>query len=345
MTSRYIRQTLLSEIGTKGQQRLADAHIAVIGCGGLGSIAAPYLAGAGVGKLTLIDPDRIDITNLHRQVFYSENDNRYKSTALAGHISRLNSEVEIVVIEQPVSKDNIAKVLVDVTIVLECTDDIWTKYLVNDYCHIHRIPVVYGAIHKFDGQVTTFENKDEASIHLRDIYPDPNEDIPTCSEVGVLSTLAALIGVLQANEAIKHITGAGTTLYSTLLCYDILSNDQMKLKLKKNYASNLVGLYDNTTYQSMKSCDIPTISYSEVCEHRNRYHLVSILEADEHIALDEHIIHLPLSTIDVDMISQPQSNTVYYCKTGQRSQRLVGQLMTKYTTTRLYSLAGGYVAK
>ena len=201
---RYIRQTTLEELGVEGQEKLNAAHAVVIGCGGLGSIAAPYLAGAGVGEITLVDGDVPHISNLHRQVFFSENQNQIsKSEALADHIINLNSDIKVNAISEMLSNENVEGIIQNADIVLECTDDIITKYLVNDACHLAGIPMVYGAIYKYDGYVSFFENASIESIHLRDIFPEPDLDLLTCSQVGVLNTIAGLIGLLQANEAIK----------------------------------------------------------------------------------------------------------------------------------------------
>lgn len=340
---RYIRQTLLDQIGESGQNKLSQAHVVVIGCGGLGSIAAPYLAGAGVAKLTLVDADYPDISNLHRQVFFDESSmEKTKSQALADHLYGLNPNIEVVVIEQMVAKKNIEEIVEGATVVLECTDDIQTKYLVNDYCHIHNIPLVYGAIHKYDGYVSLFENKDEESIHLRDVFAVPNEDIPTCSEVGVMGTLAGLIGLMQANEAIKYITEAGQSLASQLLTYNILDNTQIKLKLKKSYKSNVSAIYQVSSYVSKTSCDLTEISLSELQSNRSKYELISILEDYEHQDIDDEVEHMPLSTIHPEeLVDDLEGPTVFYCTTGKRSAVLVRMMKAIDSEIEVFSLKDG----
>ncbi len=343
---RYIRQTLLDQIGDQGQQKLLTAHIVIVGCGGLGSIAAPYLAGAGVGKLTLIDGDLPDISNLHRQVFFDESSmNLAKSKSLADHIQKLNSTIEIVVVDQMISKKNIEEYTQGATLVLECTDNIQTKYLVNDFCHIHKLPLVYGAIHKYEGYISFFENESENSIHLRDIFAVPNEDIPTCSEVGVMGTLAGLIGLMQANEAIKYITGAGATMSNQLLTYNILNNDQMKLKLKKSYKSNVAAIYQVSSYQSKSNCDITEVTIQDLLANRSNYELISILEDYEHQDIDDEVEQLPLSTIHPEeLVDDLEGPTVFYCTTGKRSAVLVRMMKAIDSDIEIYSLKGGLKA-
>ena len=339
---RYIRQTLLDAIGDGGQDKLISAHVVVVGCGGLGSIAAPYLAGAGIGKLTLIDGDIPHVSNLHRQVFFdSEPSELSKAQALANHIQRLNPEVKLEVISQMLSKDRIHGLISHADVVLECTDNIHVKYMVNDYCAIHNIPMVYGAIHKYDGYVSFFENKDSNSIHLRDVFEEPNEDIPSCSEVGVMGTLAGVIGLMQANEAIKYISGAGQCLVGTLLTYNILNNDQMKLRLKKTYTKDLEVVFENSSYISEQVCAIYEITLEEVLKRREEFDLISILEDHEHESIDAGVLHTPLSQLDSKSWQSANKPTVFYCMSGVRSGKLVNEILSQHPNEEVLSLAGG----
>lgn len=340
---RYIRQTLLDAIGEKGQDKLLASHVVVIGCGGLGSIAAPYLAGAGVGKLTLVDGDIPDVSNLHRQVFFSTRKVAMsKSRVLAAHILKLNPEIKVTVIPDMITKVTIKEILSNVDVVLECTDNIQVKYMVNDYCAIQKIPMVYGAIHKYDGYVSFFENKDEKSIHLRDVFAEPNDDIPSCSEVGVMGTLAGVIGLMQANEAIKYISGAGKCLTGTLLTYNILNNEQMKLGLKKTFDLDLKTIFQNSSYVSEQVCASYEISLEAVLSNRDKYNLVSILEVHEHKNIDSNVFHIPLSQIDPKSWESTEPKpTIFYCMSGVRSGKLVNEILFQDPKSDVISLAGG----
>jgi len=332
--NRYIRQTLLDAIGEKGQEKLLSSHVVVVGCGGLGSIAAPYLAGAGVGKLTLIDGDKPDVTNLHRQVFFAtEKVAMTKSSVLAMHILKLNPNM--------IAKDMIKDLLSNADVVLECTDNIQVKYMVNDFCALHNIPMVYGAIHKYDGYVSFFENKNKDSIHLRDIFAEPNNDIPSCSEVGVMGTLAGMIGLMQANEAIKYISGAGQVLNSTLLTYNILQNDQLKLRLKKTFQKDLEEIFNDNNYISEQLCSSIEISLEEVMSKRDDFELVSILEGHEHEDIDADVLHSPLSQMDSKSWVPSKKFTVFYCMSGIRSGKLVNEILSLHPNVEVLSLAGG----
>ena len=340
--SRYKRQISLDKLGLAGQNKLADSTMVVVGCGGLGSIAAPYLAGAGVGKLILIDGDIPDVSNLHRQVFYEEKEGTLtKSEALAEHINRLNSDVEVVTHLVMMSKDNITEFITGADLVLECTDDIMTKYLVNDACHILGISVVYGAIYKYDGYVSLFSNSSPDDIHLRDIFPEPQVDLPTCSDVGVMNTLAGMIGLLQANEALKYIIGIESTLINKLLSYNILTNEQLIIKLKTTWKGSLKEVYASSSYlNKIDLCTQKEISWYEYLDATD-YDLISILENDEHVSLNNAGIHQPLSSLDINTYELGNRKTLYYCQSGKRSQNWVNQVLQKFPNALVYSLKGG----
>jgi len=213
--------------------------------------------------------------------------------------------------------------------------------MVNDYCAIHGIPMVYGAIHKYDGYVSFFENKDDESIHLRDIFAEPNNDIPSCSEVGVLGTLAGVIGLMQANEAIKYISGAGKCLSGTLLTYNILNNDQMKLKLKKTFRDELESIFQKNSYVAEQVCASYEITIDQVMSNRENYQLVSILEDHEHKDIDGKVVHSPLSQMDTKTFEEYEKPTVFYCMSGVRSGKLVNEILLRDPKTSALSLQGG----
>lgn len=343
--NRYIRQTTLDRFGPVAQDRMTAATVAIVGCGGLGSVAAPYLAGAGVGHLILIDGDTPQISNLHRQVFFSEvPTTQTKSEAIAAHIKRLNSDVKTTVVTQMISKDNIADHLANVDLVLECTDNIQAKYLMNDFCHMQQIPMVYGAIHKYDGFVSLFENSDYSSIHLRDIFPTISADIPSCSEVGVLGTLAGLIGLMQANEAIKHITQVGGTLSGRLLSYDILNSRQMILKLTKNYANDIFETYAAHNYEMAdKVCQtVPTITYDHLMAGEQHFEIISVLEDDEHEDIVDNVVRYPVSKYpDSKIILSSDKAYAVYCMSGKRSAQFVDLVLSHDPQLTIYSIDGG----
>ena len=233
----YIRQTTLHEIGKKGQQKLLETKVLVVGCGGLGNTAAVYLAASGIGFLHLVDFDKVSESNLHRQVFYKTKDiDKPKVEVLAAHIRSISPFVKVKISSTPLSKANALDLVSSVDYILDCTDSLPTKYLLNDACVLKNKPLIYGSLYKFDGYVASFNVKlsDEGfASNLRDAFPEmTKQQVPNCSEVGTLNTIVGMIGLMQANEVLKLVTGIGKPLINELLIYNSLDNSQFKMKLK-----------------------------------------------------------------------------------------------------------------
>ena len=344
MNERYARQISLAEIGEEGQQKLLSSQVAIVGCGGLGAIAATYLAGAGVGRLILVDGDVPSLSNVHRQVLYTGRETESKAASLKKRLNALNPEVEIKISPAYLTKDNINELLTGVDLILECTDDIMCKYLVNDFAALDQIPLVYGAIYKYEGYVSTFLNTSDEDIHLRDIFPEPDDTLPTCAEVGVLNTIAGLIGLLQANEALKVILGIGEVLSNQLLTYDCLSNRQMTLKLKKNWDKDLEEHYEKTSYTSLDCSFVSEIEIDELLKNRADYKLVSVMTASEHQAIDNETLHNISLTTDFSALANSEKAIVLYCKYGRTSKQTAAKLLDAYPNKNILSLKNGYQA-
>jgi molybdopterin/thiamine biosynthesis adenylyltransferase len=228
---RYARQLILREIGGPGQQKLKAARVLVIGAGGLGCPAALYLAAAGVGTLALADPDKVEASNLHRQVLFGETDiGRPKALAAGQALAELNSHVEVEALAVRVDESN-ARLLVEAyDLVLDGTDDFATRFAVNAACHAAGRPLVSGAIGRWSGQVGLFESGltrgrplEERKPCYRCLVRDIPPDAETCEAVGVLGALAGVVGSMMAVEAMKRIAGAGETLSGRLMIYDALA--------------------------------------------------------------------------------------------------------------------------
>jgi len=344
MNERYSRQILLDEVGEKGQERLLNSTVAIVGCGGLGAIAASYLAGAGVGRLVLIDGDMPNVSNVHRQILYSGLEKESKSVVLKAKLSVLNPDIIVESFSDHLTKENINTVLTAVDLILECTDDIMCKYLVNDFAAIEQIPLVYGAIYKYEGYLSSFMNSNEDDIHLRDIFPHPDETIPTCAEVGVLNTLAGIIALMQANEAIKIIIGIGELLSGKLLTYDCLSNRQMIVTIKKTWSQDLEEYFESSSYLPMDCSFVQELNIDILMAQRDKYTLVSVMSGSEHQNIDEATIHSPVLSTDDEIFKESGRPIVLYCKYGKSSKRLAANLIDAGVDKDIYSLKGGYQA-
>jgi molybdopterin/thiamine biosynthesis adenylyltransferase/rhodanese-related sulfurtransferase len=234
--TRYSRHLLIPEIGEAGQLRLLDSKILLIGAGGLGSPAALYLAAAGVGHLGIIDADIVDETNLQRQIAHSlETVGTPKVDSAKRAIEALNPDVRVTTYRERLTSENIDRILDDGwEIVVDGTDNFPTRYLLNDASVWRGIPVVYGAIYRFDGQVTVFKPHEGPCYRCLFPEPPPPDQAPSCSEGGVLGILPGIVGTLQTNEAIKLAAGIGDALVGRLLLVDALHGDFTEVRITRN---------------------------------------------------------------------------------------------------------------
>ena len=234
---RYSRHLLLPGVGVAGQRKLNDARITLIGAGGLGSPAALYLAAAGIGTLTLVDDDRVERSNLQRQIVHTDarvGENKAESARVA--LNALNPSVRVDLRPHRLLAANVESLLEGSDVVIDGADNFPTRYLVDAATRRLRIPLVYGAVHRFSGQVSVFDARRDDSPCYRCLFPEPPSagEAPNCAEAGVLGVLPGTIGMLQATEAIKLILGIGAPLVGRLLCYDALAATFRELRLPRD---------------------------------------------------------------------------------------------------------------
>ncbi|OIO36861.1 MAG: molybdenum cofactor biosynthesis protein MoeB [Candidatus Omnitrophica bacterium CG1_02_46_14] len=232
---RYSRHLIMPEVGVEGQEKLKAAKVLLIGTGGLGSPAALYLAAAGVGTLGLVDFDKVDFSNLQRQIIHSTNSvNQPKVESAQKRLAEINPNVKVVAYNEMLTKDNVQRILKDYEMVLDGTDNFQTRYLVNDACVFAKKPFVYGSIFRFDGQATVFYPGKGPCYRCLFAEPPPPGMVPSCAEGGVLGILPGVIGVIQATEIIKLILGKGEPLIGRLMLYDALKMSFREVKFRKN---------------------------------------------------------------------------------------------------------------
>jgi adenylyltransferase/sulfurtransferase len=221
---RYSRHILLNEIGVEGQERLRAAHMLVIGAGGLGSPAAYYLASAGVGTLTLVDGDAVDLTNLQRQILHTTGRiGMPKAESARIALEAINPEVRVETVAQRVDELALDRLVADATVVLDCSDNFATRHALNRTCVRHRRPLVSGAAIRFDGQVASFDVRAAESPCYACLFPPGDGEDELCSTMGVFAPVTGIVGTVQAAEALKLAAGAGTSLVGRLLMLDALS--------------------------------------------------------------------------------------------------------------------------
>jgi adenylyltransferase/sulfurtransferase len=246
--TRYSRHILLPEVGGKGQKKIAQAKVLVVGAGGLGSPAAFYLAAAGIGTLGLIDADVVDLTNLQRQVIHFTPDvGRSKVLSAREKIQALNPDVNVVTHEERLSASNALKIFREYDIVLDGVDNFPTKFLINDACYFADKPLIHGGILRFDGRVTTIIPKKSACYRCVFKHPPPPGLVASCQEAGVIGVLAGIIGTIQATEALKVILGIGRPLTDRLLDYDAKRTAFREIKIRRNPNCALCGNHPTIT--------------------------------------------------------------------------------------------------
>lgn len=338
----YNRHLILNEIGREGQLKLKQAKVLVIGAGGLGCPVLQYLTAAGVGIIGIIDDDVVDQSNLQRQILYTVDDiGLSKAKTAAKRLSRLNPFVNFKVYQEKLTKENAILVFSNYDIIVDGSDNFSTRYLANDAAVITNKPLVYGAIFKFEGQVSVFNYKGSGTYRcLYPTPPKPNES-PNCSEIGVLGVLPGIIGSLQANETIKIICGIGAVLANKLLMYDSLQMNQTVLKYEKDIKLEINSL--ETDYDFF--CGILSkeeISLEELQKNKEKYNLLDVREIWER---EEYHIggqHIPLGELlkRIDEVHQ-NKNLVVYCKSGIRSKKAIDILVENNYNFKILNLKGG----
>ncbi|OBX25421.1 adenylyltransferase/sulfurtransferase [Gelidibacter algens] len=328
---RYDRQIKLDEVGVSGQEKLRKASVLIVGVGGLGCPAAQYLTGAGVGKIGLMDHDTISITNLHRQVLYDENDlGKPKALVAKQKLHRLNSEVELIAIEEALTKDNAEQLFNQYDLILDGTDNFETKYLINDACILAGKPWVYASIYKNEGQLSVFNYKNGPSY--RCLFPKTTRQNVSCEATGVLGVVPGIFGMLQAMEALKIILGVGKELSGKLKISNLLSGSEQILNFQQRPEE----------IEKVKKIGIMQVRMDcEMIDSDKKY--LDVREAFEQPKVTAaNVIHIPLGELGHRSNEIPkQEEVLVFCQSGKRSQQAVAMLQTDFGFQNLKNVKGG----
>lgn len=239
---RYSRHIILPEVGGKGQKKLLESSVLIIGAGGLGSPSAYYLGAAGIGKIGIIDGDVVELSNLQRQIIHSTTDlGKPKVESAKETINKLNNDVNVITYKKRINSSNIMDIIKDYDLILDGCDNFPTRYLVNDACVFAKKTNIHGSIFRFEGQATVFKPYEGPCYRCLYPQPPPPGAVPSCQEAGVLGVLPGIIGVIQAIEAIKIILEIGEPLIGRLLMYDALDMEFRELKIRKDPACPICG--------------------------------------------------------------------------------------------------------
>jgi molybdopterin/thiamine biosynthesis adenylyltransferase/rhodanese-related sulfurtransferase len=347
--NRYQRQLQLPGFGDEGQQKLAQAKVLVIGAGGLGVPVLQYLAAMGVGNLGIVDADQVSLSNLHRQVIYTNADvGRLKVDVCAERLGIQNPEIQLNTYPIFLSANNALDILKDYHVVVDATDNFNARYLINDACVILNKPFVYGALQQFEGHISVFNYQDGPTY--RCLYPDPPSEgqIPDCNTAGVLGIVPGLIGSYQALETVKVLTGIGKSLSGILQVFDFLDNSQYQIKLTAKPENKEIQEIRLPETSALCAAD-ESISAEELLnwmKGKKAFQLIDVREVHEYQS--GHLkasFSLPLSRLNGALPDLTGNQPwVILCQQGGRSKKAIQYLKEKQPQLSLLNLDGGLAA-
>jgi len=353
---RYQRHLSLPGFGMQAQQKLKHARVLVIGAGGLGCPALQYLAAAGTGTIGIVDDDHVSLSNLQRQILYTENDiGKPKAETAAARLAAMNPGIVCQPYAVRLTTQNALDLIRAYDLVVDGSDNFATRYLVNDACVLAGKPLIYGAIQAFQGQASVFNY--QGGPTYRCLFPDPPDpkDAPSCSEVGVLGVLPGMIGTIQATEAIKVLTGIGETLSGVLLLFDALHMRMQRVRFERVPAAAAVTALTKMTY-TCKSAPTPAADEMTVetlqaqLASGTPFQVIDVREDWERSICQIESVHLPLAKLLNRQVKpaalglDPERPTCVYCKVGIRSHHALTALREHYGFRAASNLQGGILA-
>jgi molybdopterin/thiamine biosynthesis adenylyltransferase/rhodanese-related sulfurtransferase len=341
-TTRYNRQIILPEVGINGQQKLQQAKVLIIGAGGLGAAVLPYLAAAGIGEIGIIDDDRIEVTNLQRQVIYkSSSVGKSKVLEAAAMALELNPSIKIKAITEKLDWKNVISLFEHYDIMVDATDNLTTKYLINDACCVTNKPFVYGSIYKFEGQVSVFNYKNGPTYHC--LFPEENSEVRNCNDAGVMGISVGIIGMFQANEVLKMVLGIGELLSGKLLVYNMLNNEQQKFEFSKTDKNTIDTVAFEKKYASVETATIE-ISAALALEQINNRNVVfiDVRNSEEYPKITiKNGLQIPLDRLEFELHQWDINAEIFvFCQSGIRSKKAV-EILRNNNVAKAKSIAGG----
>ncbi|MBE8726646.1 HesA/MoeB/ThiF family protein [Flavobacterium hungaricum] len=342
---RYNRQIILPEIGTEGQEKLANAKVLVIGAGGLGASILPYLAAAGIGEIGIVDHDVIEISNLHRQVIYKTAAvGKSKAEEAKGMVLELNPEIKVTAFAEKLSAKNAISLFEKYDIIVDATDNISIKYLINDACLVTNKPMVYGSIFRFQGQVSIFNYQNGPTY--RCLYPDEKVNALNCEEAGVIGITVGIIGMLQANEVLKMILQIGKVLNGKVLVYNILNNEQQKYDFEKSSEFEISKEDFEKKYNSSENQNAEIkfeLIWNEISSDEVLFLDVRNNDESPKISLKNQI-QIPLMNLEREIEKLDKNQVIYvFCQSGIRSKIAV-ELLQRLQFKNVKGIEGGALA-
>lgn len=329
--SRYDRQIKLTEVGLEGQEKLRNAKVLIVGVGGLGCPAAMYLAGAGVGKIGLMDHDKVDMSNLHRQVLFQESDvGRPKTVVAKERLEKQNSEVQFEVYEEPLTIGNAENIIQQYDIVLDGTDNFETKYLINDACILTDKPWVFASIYKNEGQLSVFNYKNGPTY--RCVFPKSTRQNISCEATGVLGVLPGILGTLQAAEVLKIILGAGEILSGKLKLINMMQASEQTIKINKR-PQEVEKIHKNGIAPVYIDCDL---------KNKEQWYLDVRELFEQPKPKGKKVLSIPMGDLTSRYQEIPNNQEVFvFCQSGKRSKNAIEILKNEFGFHNLKNVEGG----
>ena len=328
---RYDRQIKLDEVGVSGQEKLQNSSVLIVGVGGLGCPASQYLVGAGVGKIGLMDHDRVSLSNLHRQTLFNETDiGKPKAEVAREKLLQLNSEIQIIAIEEALTIENAEALFSEYDLILDGTDNFETKYLINDACILTGKPWVYASVYKNEGQLSVFNYKNGPTY--RCLFPTTTRQNISCEATGVLGVTPGILGSLQAMEVLKIILETGNVFSGKLKILNVLSGTEQVLNIQPK-PEEIRKIRENGIIPVSIECSIKDKS--------KKY--LDIREVFEQPKINsENVIQIPMSDLDERLWEIPkQEEILVFCQSGKRSRKVVELLKKDYGFEYLKNVEGG----
>ncbi len=313
---RYIRQMALPQVGTDGQRKLQNARVLVVGAGGLGNAVLPYLASSGIGAIGIVDGDTVSLSNLHRQVLFAETDiGKAKAEVAHKKLSAQFPETEITAYNAFLSGENALELFAGYDMILDATDSIAIRYLINDACVLSNKPFVHASVYRFQFQVAVFNA--EHSGTYRCLYPNPPKTVQNCAEAGVMPTTVALAGLFQCNEVLKYFLNIGELLTNELLLFDVLQNQEERFKYQpKEHAF----ITEDFFYESYQPVEMKPFAETEP----SGLFLDVRLPGEQPQLSMKNYFQLPLSELENNGLEVSKEKPIYiFCQTGKRSKQAV----------------------
>jgi adenylyltransferase/sulfurtransferase len=337
MNLRFHRQTILPNYGEAAQQKLLNSKVLVIGAGGLGCPCLQYLVSSGIGLIGIVDGDIIDISNLQRQILFTTNDiGKNKAITAKEKLKDIHPSTEINSFSFFLDGKNANEIISKYDVVIDCTDDFNTRYLINDVCVELSKPLIFGANYQFEGQVAVFK-MDDTKINLRDIFPTPPKQAMRCEEAGAMGAVLGILGSVQALETIKLITEQQDYLYNEMLYLNVIKYETIKIKISKKLSDMRSPMLGNT---------IIDLNVEEFIEKINNplVQLIDVRNETELPKVDFNCTQIPLPTLKENIhLLNKEKEIVLFCHAGIRSLEAAERLQDEFDFQQVSHLKGGIV--